>query len=298
MSDCTACGAPVAAEAAVAFADGYRHRAGDCFGPYEKHTMPNGSVVYYHDGNHAYHSSIEWKGGKWVGKGKHGDLPSPSHIGKFVDPSADNLLDWAARKTCEGIYLMDDHSYNSGDELYGLLREAKLTWRDLRSSAGDEGTFVHDAFEAGLRGVATDIADAPSDRARAHLLAVDRFIAAHQDRIEVLQTEAVVLSRNYGFAGRFDARVLLDGVPTLLDLKTSKYVGRSYHVQLAGYKLAIRESGYGDCEQSFLLQTRDDGTYRLWPVRAEEADFLHALALWRAGKRIDRLSARDYREAA
>ena len=294
---CVECGGPLAVETSVAFADGPRHHTAQCdYAPYERHVMPNGSVCFYLDSTHTYHTKITRKNGKWVGQGRWGDLPSPSQIAKFADPSADNLMDWAARKNLEGLYLLGGgiEAYPDAQTLYEALREKKLTWRDLREKAGDKGTEVHDAFEKGLHGEPVPLEDnLPS--VQGHMIALDKFFNDHPS-LGLLQTEAVVYSEKHGYAGRFDARVLGRGGTVLLDLKTSKYISRSYHAQLQGYDLAAEECGYGASDNLTILQTREDGTYRLWPCRSSRQTFLDCLSLYRAGKETDAQTKEDFKQ--
>lgn len=295
---CANCGTELTPERALATKDGHVCQHGCDFGPYERHEMPSGAVCFYRDDTHTYHSSIRKDKGKWVGQGRWGDLPSPSQIAKFADPNPDPLMDWAARKQVEGVFQLGSlDAFPDADSVKEALKKNKLTWRDLRDSAGDLGTFIHNAFERGLHGDFTPSGDAPDSRAEGHLIALDRFFTDHPD-IEPLQTEAVVYSTEHRFAGRFDARVRIGDLSALLDLKTSGYIGRAYHAQVHGYDLAAEECGYGASDRLLILQTREEGTYTLWPVRSDRATFLHALALYRAGKECDAQTRKDWKELA
>lgn len=290
---CVDCGGKIEVKTSTAFADGPRHDKGGCdYDPYERHGMPVGTEVFTRASDHTYHTSITRKKGKWVGQGRWGDLGSTSHISKFADPSADNLMDWAARKQVDGVYqlgeLEDGFTYDSGSELLDLLKKHKLTWRDLRDQAGDTGTNAHNYFEDRLSGQ-------PKGGAGGHYGAVDAFLDDHAG-LTPLQTEAVVYSAEHGFAGRFDARVKINGETCLIDLKTSKYIGRSYHAQIHGYDLAAEECGYGASDRLLILQTREDGTYTLWPARSDRETFLHCLALYRKGKETDAATRADFKE--
>lgn len=279
------------------------------YSPFEHHVLPNRSEVWYRDSDHAYFGKVQKKGDTWTGV-QAARLPSPSTIAKYADPNPDNLMNWAARKELEGVILLGDVTkYGTARELAEALAAKKLTWRHLRDAKGDTGTAVHDAFEKGLQGVPVPLSSAKPEE-QGHLIALDRFFNDHPE-IRPLQTEQVVYSREHGYAGRFDARVTMnlewdegitristEGASVLLDLKTSGYIGRAYHAQLHGYDLAAEECGIGASDRLLILQTRVEGTYTLWPCRSSREAFLHALALYNAGKECDRETRADYRELA
>lgn len=317
MSDtCSACNGPIEAENAAAFKDGLRH-IGPCpqrektlglapedFSPFERHKMPNGSVVYYRDSDHSYFTEL-----KPVTKGRGNEkrvvsysgvqtarIPSPSTIGKFADPSPDKLMDWAARKQLEGVAALADLDgpdvpwVYDAERMGSLLKAQKLTWNQLRDAKGDVGTDAHNYFEARLKGAEADPQDGYQE-------AVDAFLDAHPN-IEPLQLEQVVYSEEHGYAGRFDARVTNGSSTYLLDLKTSKFIGRSYHQQMHGYDLAAEECGVGKSDLLRIIQVKDDGTYVAWPCRSSRTAFLHSLALYQDGKATDAECRKDYKELA
>lgn len=264
------------------------------YSPFEHHAMPNRSECWYRDSDHSYYGKVQKKGDNWTGVAAS-RLPSPSTIAKFADPSPDKLMDWAARKNLEGVILLGQQ-HGTAKELGDALAKKKLTWRHLRDAKGDTGTAVHNAFEKGLDGIPVPLTSAPNE-AHGHLIALDRFFNDYPD-LEPLQTEQVVYSKEHGYAGRFDARVKMNGETVLLDLKTSGFIGRAYHAQLHAYDLAAEESGFGASDKLMILQTRVEGMYTLWPCRSSRDAFLHALALYQAGKECDRETRADYKELA
>ncbi len=281
------------------------------YGPYEHYIMPNGTSVYYRDDLHTYHTSIRQdKKGEWIGQGRWGDLPSPSQIAKYADPNPDKLMDWAARKQVEGVYSLPlkvtDISTINAEKCLELLRKHNLTWRDLRDSKGKVGSIAHDAFYNLLGG---DPVAAAGEEERGYVEGVQAFFETLGE-FELLQRETVVYSREHGFAGRFDARIKvpLPQVGTvdrahetwLLDGKTSGYIGRAYHNQLAGYDLAAEESGYGASDRIFILQwlpePDDQGRrFYLWPCRGTREGFLLNLASYKDGKRMDIETKQDWK---
>lgn len=276
------------------------------FGEFEKHYLPDGSSVGYHDGRHRYYREIKQTSKGFSGSGA---LPSPSTIAKFADPSADGLMGWAAKRQSAnlGAYTLEqlrnlegaDPAQRLGwlgdsDLVNQRLREERLTWRDGRDQKGDVGILAHQAFEDGLAGEVWNPEGVAED-ARGYVRAVNAFLADWEPKL--LQSEQVVLSRQYGFAGRFDARIEVDGQSWLVDLKTSKFIGRAYHCQLAAYDLAAEECGVGASDQIFVIQVRADGRYLLWPCRATREHFLACLSLYEMGREMDSQLRLDRKEA-
>jgi hypothetical protein len=246
-------------------------------GDFERHVMPNGSVVYYRDSDHSYYGEIQCKSVKaqaYSGVAAT-RLPSPSTIAKYADTDKDKLMDWVARMTKEG-----------------------KDWRQQRAIKGGIGELAHARFAALLLGQeVTPLTDLP-EKDRAYCEAVDRFFneLSESGEWKLLQQEAVVYSAKHKYAGRFDARLLIGEEVWLLDGKVSGYIGKSYHNQLAGYDLAAEESGYGHTDHIGILQWLENGHYRVWPCHGTREGFLLNLGTYRDGKRLDKLMNADYKE--
>src|SRR5690606_22529537 len=88
---------------------------------------------------------------------------------------------------------------------------------------------------------------------------------------EPIYTESVVYSAEHGFAGRFDLffrRRAEEGVlfseprRSLLDLKTSNWVGPSFAIQLNLYRLGALECGLlEEVDELIVLHVKPDGTF-------------------------------------
>lgn len=65
-----------------------------------------------------------------------------------------------------------------------------------------------------------------------------------QHSIEPILNEHSLVSERYKFGGTVDMLCLLDGVPTLVDFKTSRATYFEHYVQLAAYKALLEENGY------------------------------------------------------
>ena len=108
-------------------------------------------------------------------------------------------------------------------------------------------------------------------------------------RPKVHLAEQVVLSDKHGVAGRLDMQAELRGLSglTLVEAKTSSWIGATMHAQLVGYDGLAVESGFDESTNLRILQLREDGTYTLWPVFCTFDTFLNALNTYRDSGQIN-----------
>jgi hypothetical protein len=171
------------------------------------------------------------------------------------------------------------------------LRIMRWDHQSATNNAADRGLDVHAVWEAWNERQEIPNAQAyPEDR-RGYIRAMSKFIVEHQP--ECFESEQVVGSAVYGFAGRLDTVVVIraSGVPlSMLDVKTAKQVHSNSHFpQLQGYEIARRECGLEPTERQGILRLGKGGDYELaWsddprfggPTTDE--DFLSLLAAWRS----------------
>lgn len=104
-----------------------------------------------------------------------------------------------------------------------------------KDRSAEEGSRVHDAVEAMLRGHQPIVDDATRG-------AVEAFTEfTRNTHIKPLLIEERVLSREHQYAGTVDVVAQIDGVVGVLDIKTSKAIYRDYGLQTAAYVAALRE---------------------------------------------------------
>ena len=183
------------------------------------------------------------------------------------------------------------------------LKEHKLTVNHVKDKAADRGTNVHSALELYAEtGTLPNPDNYPANEA-GYVRGLVRFL---EDAQPVVEHSELMVASSAGFAGRFDMVATLQGdivtktypkrtdVRThfgetrgLWDLKTSKGVYPSYHLQLAGYEGAMEECGYGTVEMTGVIRVTDDGRYELVPGRATFEDFLSVLETYRIIRRLE-----------
>jgi hypothetical protein len=157
------------------------------------------------------------------------------------------------------------------------------------------GTLAHGLIEEDLGGPAVDRSlwsPEEMDRAENSLLKWYEWRKSHQIHPELIEHPMVSEEHRYG--GTVDCYGLLDGVPTILDIKTAKQVYDEHLVQVAAYAQLVRETGR-PVDAVRVLQvgrTEDEGfTERVIPAPRLEPFwrlFEHALAIYYLQQQIKR----------
>ena len=181
-----------------------------------------------------------------------------------------------------------------------LMKEHKLTTNDVKNSAADRGTNVHDALEQWAK---TGHLPSPGDFPESEVGYVNGLVAFLEDaRPEPVRTEVMVGSVEHGFAGRYDLELRLNETRTLrrtpkrayhdigpgtylVDFKSSKGVYPSTHFrQLAAYEAARVECGYEPTDAQYVLNANGEGSYAFVKSTATLADFLAVLSVYNSDR--------------
>lgn len=285
-------------------------------GPFEVWKMPAGYEVFYRpDPDHTYWAEAEQNKNGWKGKGR---VLGVSSAAKVASLSADGLMDWASQQTLDGCAELVWQSIEEGEGPIGdsilwlgdgqsawqTLRAKELTWRHRRQARANQGSIAHNIFERALtQGISTAKKAARPLRGDEAGFArrTIRFVEERQP--ETCQVEQVVYSRKHNLAGRFDARVRMDGAYWLLDAKTSKRSttqrSEAFSYQLAAYKMCLAECApEWEVTRTAIVRLDKDGTYEIHPGCATVDDFLSGLAHLQNVKAVASKLRRVAKEAA
>lgn len=124
------------------------------------------------------------------------------------------------------------------------LGQVKAHTRALEQ-AGDIGTQAHRLIEWTLRtaiGAAAGPKPVISDAAQWAFMAFEDW--AKSVRLKPVLIEQVVYSTVHGYAGTMDFLARVNGVLTLVDIKTGKAIYPEASLQSAAYRVALEEMGY------------------------------------------------------
>lgn len=240
----------------------------DTFAPWERHTLPNGSIVYYRDPDHVYATEIHEVQGKWsYVQGSR--LTSVTTAIKPLDYDPDGLIRWAVRQSEQG-----------------------LDWAQVRKSRAASGTHVHmhalHALALGhlTTGQALPNFDALTEEERGYALGVLAFWHEHEPVTEY--SEQVVYSAKHRVVGRLDLIAEIGGRRVMVDAKTtaSGFIPVKHHAQGPLYDVCARECGVGGTDAQFILMVFPDGRYELIESLGTHEGALCALATYREAQRI------------
>jgi hypothetical protein len=148
---------------------------------------------------------------------------------------------------------------------------------DARDQAADAGTIGHELTEDWILhnkppgGVAeVSLRFKVSDEIAAQgLQAYEAYRTwERQSKLEIVETEMSLVSREHRFGGTLDAIGILDGQYTILDWKTSNAVYPDHMVQLAMYGVLVKECTDYDLSGGFHLlrmsKEHGDFTHHFW----------------------------------
>jgi hypothetical protein len=159
-----------------------------------------------------------------------------------------NFLDRRVYKRDEGVYYPSVTTilqYMPKNKFFdNWLKDVGHNADLILAKAGKEGTQVHEAAEALIKGEEVTWMDDYGNAKYSQL--VWAMILKFYDfwtsvKPELIFTEEFTFSDKYKYAGTADLLVKIDGEVWLLDIKTSNSLHRAYDMQLAAYAKAIEE---------------------------------------------------------
>ncbi len=128
---------------------------------------------------------------------------------------------------------------------------------EARDRAAEIGTAAHALILSTMGGVAATAPIDPEIRKPALVAAGHGIEWSTRHECVPLMCESPLFSDEMGYGGTPDWYGLLDGVPTLLDIKTSRDLHAEHWVQTAAYRALLESNGH-DVAQVLLLQCRRD----------------------------------------
>lgn len=228
---------------------------------------PAGLRIVYYDKSHRYKLGLDGKGEKLE------FVPSVSTILDGALPK--NLSGWVERITVANVLTLKQRGRPiermGPDTILDELKAQNLRWWNTRDDAADRGTAVHKAFELLAEGTVPKLRDFPVEF-RGYVQAMATWWLEFEPK--VLHTELMVASWVHQYAGRMDLLAEVDGRVGVIDLKTSRAVRDSHHLQTAGYRIAVVESGYPTPDFGAILRVGEDGTHEYVYSHATPEQFL------------------------
>lgn len=198
------------------------------------------------------------------------------------------------RKMCIALaYRLFTQSISATDEgVFSKLFEAELGKQKagikLLLAAAEIGTGTHSLIEYWARvQLGWPVGPRPTvgDKSEWGFMAFEDWAKAHSFIPQL--AEMVVYSLTHHYAGTLDLFGLVDGVPTLVDIKTGRAVYAESKLQCSAYVTAMREMGLGNPERAIVLRLpKVETDPEFEAVEITDIDkhfkaFLSAQQLWR-----------------
>lgn len=267
-----------------------------------KDKTPNGVELYYQDEP----KRLYRVNGKQV--------PSVTEVLSVLDKPA--LTWWGMQIGVKGVQelirIKNDSLFVPSDysmeELVDMLTEHKLTVNHVRDKAGVRGNSAHNALEAWAQhDLIVDPAEYPEEE-RGYVQGVLKFIEdlGGSKGFRTRYSELMVGSAKYEYAGRYDlegylnepAALIQSGTKRLtrfeahvgnylIDLKTTKRVYSTHHLQLAAYEGARRECGYPPTQYRMVVLVKPEGIYNAVLTKNCYPEFIAVREAHRAMKKLN-----------
>lgn len=270
-------------------------------GRFEKHTLPDGSSIFFDPQPHRYYGEVH---PSKSAAGGYAFVRDSSLIGvstptKCLDTNVDPLLYWSAKLDQVGIAQLASLCLDDGSDLDWLrdqrsiaaaLRDAELTWDKVRDRTAVRGTAIHERiFHALATGERPPSLSDVSAEDRGYGQAAMKWWMKRQPK--PLFAEQVTYCAEHRLAGRFDLLCEIEGHGrVLVDAKTREKgaVRRSDHVQLPGYELCNVSCGIGPSDLQLALILTPWGDFIESWCQGTQGDFLAALDAYRRGNALEK----------
>jgi len=244
-------------------------------------------------------------------------VPSVTHVLSCIGKPA--LVAWAANteralvtEAAADLYLdlaktpaMSRPAYIA--TLQGRIGKQKAHQKEL-AKAAEIGTQAHGLVEWNIRralGQAVGPEPRVLDAAQWAFMAFQDWAASVN--LKPLAIEQTVFSRIHGFAGTMDLLAEVNGVPTLVDFKTSKGIYAEAHLQTTAYRVALNEMGHGPVADAMIVRLPKLESDPAFEAQASPSidelfpTFLAVLQLWKwwfAAEQASKAAWKAKKEAA
>lgn len=175
-------------------------------------------------------------------KGSKDWLISVTAVTDIIDKSR-QLMRWAVLLTVDNVIkFIDENPSFTVQMLKHAVVEAGGEYEKRRVEAADIGSQIHAWVEQYILSLieGKELPEMPSDENV--LNGITGFLTwLGEHKVDFHQTERLVYSKKYNYAGQMDAIATIDGKKYVVDFKTGKGIYSAFRYQVAGYRLAYEE---------------------------------------------------------
>jgi hypothetical protein len=238
-------------------------------------TKVSDQVIYFDTDKHRF-----WK----IVDGKKVPVSSVTTFTGVIDKSA-ALIGWAVKLTRLHLTGLIEQG-----EIIGMdhVLEACKQHTIRKQEAADIGTQIHALVEQWIKGEEFEIPE--DDRVRNGFDAFLKFQKAHNAKW--IDSEKIIYSRKYDYAGILDAVGEIDGKLVLVDFKSSNGLYPEYSFQAAAYQIAYEEMTGKKIDHRLIIRFgKEDGEFEVKKYAENDADkagFIACLTLKNRLKQLEK----------
>lgn len=216
----------------------------------------------------------------WDEKGN--PITSVTAISGMIDKS-NFLIPWALKLMRN--YLIE--KIDKGEQITILdINEASKESDRVKKKAGDIGTQIHEWINQWLGGKKPAVPD--DDKIRNGITAFLQFQRAN--KVRWIESERVVYSKKYGFAGFLDAVGKIGNKLIMVDFKSSNRIYSEFALQTAGYQIAYEEEIGKEMDSRLVIRFgKNNGEFEFKKYEENKKDKEAFLALQIAKRRMKEL---------
>jgi len=219
-------------------------------------------------------------------------IPSVTKATGIIDKSGP-LMGWTAKTIVKWIRKNTnkcDKNVIDNNEYYLVteddLERAKKEYRRLKTEAADIGTEIHEWASDWIKGKKPDMPS--NEKVVGGITAFLKFQKEH--KVKWLESERIIYSRKYNFAGILDAVGIINKELVLIDFKSSNGIYDDMRFQVSGYQIAYEEETGKKFDRRMILRFgKEDGMFEITELDEEKKDKKIFLACLQIVNRIKEL---------
>lgn len=239
-------------------------------------TIVGKETIYFDDEKHRF-----WR----MENGKKIAISSVTTFTGVIDKSQ-ALIGWAIKLARE--FLLTKLEQGIDQE---TVIEACRQHTIKKKEAGDIGTAIHDLCEKWIKQLEFDIPD--DEKVRNGFDAFLKFQQEH--KVKWLESEKIVFSNIFDFAGITDAIGEIEGELVLVDFKSANAIYPEHVLQAAAYQLAYEEMTGETIKYRLIIRFgKDDGEFEVQKYAENDKDIIAFTSCLNLKRRLRELDKKKY----